>query len=120
MLPKLQEKVQCVRGERKLNFDNEITEILVLPVLLSLLVKCPKCMLGGLLEMETNCGNSIVENRRKKIVATKLLKIEGRKKKDITSTTFFTTNYRWLIVIGSNWNLTLRLFFCPKIGRAHV
>ncbi|KAK4565154.1 hypothetical protein RGQ29_006994 [Quercus rubra] len=28
MLPKLQEKVQCVRRERKLNFDNKITEIL--------------------------------------------------------------------------------------------
>ena len=40
-------KVQCVRGERKLNFSNEITEILVLPVLPSLPVKCPKCMLGG-------------------------------------------------------------------------
>ena len=32
VLPKLQEKVKCVRGERKLNFGNEITEILVLPV----------------------------------------------------------------------------------------
>ena len=67
MLPKLQEKVQCVRGERKLNFGNEITEILVLP---------------ALLEMETNCGNDIAENRRKKkIVASKLPKIEGKKKK---------------------------------------
>ena len=54
VLLKLQEKVQCVRGERKLNFGNEITEILVLLVLPSLLMKCPKC--GGVLEMETNCG----------------------------------------------------------------
>ena len=69
MLPKLQEKVQCVRGERELNFGNEITEILVLPTL-------P--------EMETNCGNGIAENERKKekrIVATKLLKMEGKKKR---------------------------------------
>ena len=44
-------KVQCFRGERKLNFGNEITEILVLP---------------ALPEMETNCGNGITENGRKK------------------------------------------------------
>ena len=65
-----------------MNFGNEITEILVLSVLT---------------EMETNCSNGIAENGRKKkerIVATKLLKMEGAKKKDVTSTTFFTTNYR--------------------------
>ena len=65
-LPKLQEKVQCVKGEKKLNFGNEITKILVLPVLPSLPVKCPKCMLGGVLEMETNCGNGIAKSGRKK------------------------------------------------------
>ena len=27
---------------------------------------CPKCMLGGALKMETNCGNDIVENGREK------------------------------------------------------
>ena len=27
---------------------------------------CPKCMLGGALKMETNCGNGIVENGREK------------------------------------------------------
>ena len=99
MLLKLQEKVQCGKGERKLNFDNKITKILILPTL-------PK--------METNCGNGIAENGRKKkrIVATKLPKMDG-KKKDATSTTFFTTNYRWLVVIGSNLNLILRLLFCP-------
>ena len=51
MLPKLQEKVQCVRGEIKLNFGNEKTELLVLP---------------ALTEMETNCGNGIAKNGRKK------------------------------------------------------
>ena len=67
MLLKLQEKVQCVRGERKLNFGNEITEILVLP---------------ALPEMEINNGNGIAENgRKKKIVATKLSKMEGKKEK---------------------------------------
>ena len=80
-----------------MNFGNEITEILVLPAL-------PK--------METNCDNGIAkmgEKKKKRIVATKLPK--WREKKDVTSTTFFTTNYRWLVVIGSNLNLTLRLLF---------
>ena len=71
VLPKLQEKVQCVKGERKLNFGNEITEFLVLP------------------EMETNCGNDIAENgRKKKFVATKLPKMEGKKKKILRSQHF--------------------------------
>ena len=35
VLSKLQEKIQSVRGERELNFGNEIIEILVLPA-------CPK------------------------------------------------------------------------------
>ena len=26
----------------------------------------------------------------------------------------FTTNHRWLVVIGSNLKLTLRLLFCPN------
>ena len=26
----------------------------------------------------------------------------------------FTTNYKWLVVIGSNLNLTLKLLFCPN------
>ena len=51
--------------------------------------------------------------KKKRIVATKLPKMEG-KKKDAMSTTFFTTNYRRLVVIGSNLNLTLRLLFCPN------
>ena len=41
-------------------------------------------MLGGVPEMETNCGNGITENGRKKkkkrIVATKLPKMKGKKK----------------------------------------
>ena len=45
---------------------------------------CPKCKLGGALEMETNCGNDIAENGRKKkkkrIVATKLPKMEEKKR----------------------------------------
>ena len=41
--------------EKKLNFGNEITKILVL------VMKCPKCMLGGMPERETNCGNQVAE-----------------------------------------------------------
>ena len=117
VLPKLQEKVQCVMEERKLNFGNEITKILVLPVLLNLPVKCPKCLQGGVPEMETNCGNGIAKSGRKK-KKKELWQLSCRKwrkkKKDATFTTFFTTNYRWLVVIGSNLNLTLRLLFCPN------
>ena len=98
MLPKLQEKVQCVRGERKLNFGNEITEILLMPVLT---------------EMETNCGNGIVEEKKKKKEMWQLSCRNGGGK-NAMCTTFFTTNYRRLIVIGSNLNLTLRLLFCPN------
>ena len=104
VLLKLQEKVQCVRGERKLNFGNETTEILVLLVLPSLPVKCPKCMLGGVPEMETNYGNDIVENGRKKkkkkrIVATKLPKMEGKKKKSYVYNIF----HNKLQVVSCYW-----------------
>ena len=66
VFPKFQEKIPCVRRERKLNFDNEITEILVLLVMPRLSMKCPKCMLGGVPEMEANCGNDIAKNEKKK------------------------------------------------------
>ena len=66
VLPKLQEKVQCVKGERKLNFGNEITEILVLPVLPSLLV--PKMHARG---------------KWKPIVAMSLPKMGEKKKKEL-------------------------------------
>ena len=48
-----------------------------------------------------NCGNQVSENG-------------GGEKKDDTCTIFFTTNYRWLVVIGSNLNLILRLLFYPN------
>ena len=73
---KLQEKVPCVRRERKLNFGNEITEILVLPM------KCPKCMLGEFPKWKPIVAVALPKMRgKKKIVATKLSKMEGEKKK---------------------------------------
>ena len=36
------------------------------------------------------------------------------KMRDATFTTFFTINHRWLVVIGLNLKLTLRLLFCPN------
>ena len=91
----------CWNCKKKYNVSRERENwISVMRLLKFLSCPCPKCMLGGALEMETNCGNGIAEN--------------GRKKKDATSTTFFITNYRWLVVIGSNLNLTLRLLFCPN------
>ena len=83
-------------------------------------MKCPKCMLGGVSERENNCGNQVAEiegMRREKIwiVATRLPKM--KEKKMLRPQYFyiiFTTNYRWLVVISSNLNLTLRLPFWPN------
>ena len=105
MLSKLQEKVQCVREERKLNFRNEITEILVPP------------KLGGVPERENNCGNQVAENGRGKKMNCGNQVAENEGKKKLRPQHFyiiFTTNYRRLVIIGSNLNLTLRLCFCPK------
>ena len=53
------------------------------------------------------------EKKKERIVATKLPKME-EKKKDAMSVTFFTTNYKLLVIIGSHLNLTLILLFCPN------
>ena len=69
--------IHCVRGERKLNFDNEIIEILVLTVLT---------------EMETNCGNGIAENGRKKkeLWQPSCQKWRGEKKKKMLRAQYFS------------------------------
>ena len=91
-------------------------------------------MLGAVPEREKKCGNQvaqIVGMRWEKIwiVATKFPKTGGKKnygnqvaendgkKKMLSLKHFyiiFTANYRWLVVIGSNLKLTLRLRFCPN------
>ena len=57
-----------------------------------------------------NCGNAIAENgREKKIMVAKIW--GGIKKKKCYVHNIFTTNHRWLVIISSNLNLTLRLLF---------
>ena len=60
-----------------------------------------------------NCGNAITENgRKKKIVVAEIW--EGIKKKNATSKIFlqhFHNKSQVIIIISSNLNLTLRLFF---------
>ena len=50
----------------------------------------PECMLGGVPEWFTNCGNQVAENGRKKkvIVVVKILGRNLKKKKSATSTIF--------------------------------
>ena len=95
----------------------------------------PQVHARGSAKRENNCGNLVAEIvgiRREKtwIVETKFLKMGGKKKKNCDNQVaenegkkmlrsqhfyiIFTTNYRWLIIIGSNLNLTLRLRFCPN------
>ena len=54
-----------------------------------------------------NCGNDIAENGGKNVVP----KSRESKKKKCYVHNIFTINHMWLIIISSNLNLTLRLFF---------
>ena len=103
--------------EKKMNFGNEITEILVLSKLYPW--SAPMHARGSARMVyqlwQPSCRNCR-ELRREKIwiVAIKLLKMGGIKKKVLRPQYFyniFTKNYRWLVVINSNLNLTLRLLF---------
>ena len=72
---------------------------------------------------QTNCGNAIAEIGKKKfvtIVAMALPKMGGKnvvpksresKKKKCYVHNIFIINHMWLVIISSNLNLTLRLFF---------
>ena len=55
-----------------------------------------------------NCGNGIAENGEKKKVVPKSR--ESKKTKCYVHN-IFTINHMWLVIISSNLNLTLRLFF---------
>ena len=72
---------------------------------------------------QTNCGNAIAEIGKKNfvtIVAMALSKMGGKKKwfriwggvkKKCYVHNIFTINHMWLVIISSNFNLTLRLLF---------
>ena len=60
----------------------------------------PECMLGGVPEWFTNCGNQVAENGRKKkvIVVVKILGRNLKKKKKVLRPQYFynifTTNHK--------------------------
>ena len=54
-----------------------------------------------------NCGNGIAENGGKKMWFRNLERV----KKKCYVHNIFTINHMWLVIISSNLNLTLRLFF---------
>ena len=66
-----------------------------------------------------NCGNQVAKNGRKKkkkrIVVAEILGRNFFYLKNVLRPQYFynifTTNHRWLVVISSNLNLTLRLLF---------
>ena len=120
----------CDGREKKMNFGNEIIEIHVLPS--SCPWSAPQCMLGGVPEWFTNCGNQVAEivgnwERKYELWQPNCQKWEEKKgncgcqnlgeelKKKVLRLQYFynifTTNNRWLVVISSNLNLTLRLLF---------
>ena len=82
---------RSVSGQRETNCGNAIAKI------------------GG--KKKKVCGNAIAKSGKgkKKIVVAK---IWGRiKKKKCYVHNIFTTNHRWLVIISSNLNLTLKLLF---------
>ena len=130
MRKEIEFRQQCCRnykkkwGERKLNFGNEIIKILVLS------------KLGGVLERENNCDNQVTEivgMRREKIwiVATKLLKMGGKKKelwqpscrkwrkkkRDTMSTTFLHHFHHKLQAVSCYWfkfEANTKITFLPQ------
>ena len=111
--------------EKMLNFGNGDTEF---PVpnstarVWEVCVECPKWKEKK--NWQTNWGNAIAEIGKKKfvtIVAMTLPKMGGggnvvsksgeSKKKKCYVHNIFTINQMWLVIINSNLNLTLRLFF---------
>ena len=98
--------------EKIWNFGNGVTEIPTAQITWpSVCAVCSKCEV--LTKKKGNCGNAIVETgREKKIVIAEIW--GGIKKKSVTSTIFyniFTTIHKWLVIISSYLNLTLRLLF---------
>ena len=108
--PTLWERRRKRWREKMLNFSNVDTEI-PLPNsaarVWEVCVECPKWKGKKKKNWQTNCSNAIVENGGKKVVP----KSGESKKKKCYVHNIFTINHMWLVIISSNLNLTLRLFF---------
>ena len=110
---KLWERKRKNGREKILNFGNGITEIPAAQIYwpINQLWQC-HCR-NREKKIYGNCGNAIAENgRKKKIMVVEIWR--GIKKKMLHLQYFyniFTTNHRWLVIISSNLNLTLRLLF---------
>ena len=72
-------------------------------------VECPKWKEKK--NWQTNCGNGIAENGEKKKKRRVVRNLGRVKKKKCYVHNIFTINHMWLVIISSNLNLTLRLFF---------
>ena len=122
--PKVWERRRKRWIEKMLNFGNGDTEFSV-PNSATRVWVCgvPKVKKKKKKIWQTNCGNAIAEIGKKKfvtIVAMALPKMGGKnvvrklgrvKKKKCYVHNIFTINYIWLVIISSNLNLTLILFF---------
>ena len=129
-LPKFNQKYEREEeksGERKCWISATGIPNFLCPILLT---GCERCALSARSEKkkkknfwQTNCGNAIAEIGKKKfvtIMAMALPKMGGKKmwfrnlgrvKKKCYVHNIFTINHMWLVIISSNLNLTLRLFF---------
>ena len=123
--PKVWERRRKRWIEKMLNFGNGDTEFSVpnsAAWVWEMCVECPKWKEKEKKNWQTNCGNAVAEIGKKivTIVAMALPKMGGKnvvrnlgrvKKKKCYVHNIFTINHIWLVIISSNLNLTLRLFF---------
>ena len=119
--PKVWERRRKWWRAKILNFGNGDTEFPVPNFAAWVCMECLKWKEKK--NWQTNCGNAIAEIGGKKfvtIVAMALPKMGGKKnvvrnlgrvKKKCYVHNIFTINHIWLVIISSNLNLTLRLFF---------
>ena len=110
-LTKVWERKRKSGREKILNIGNHITEI---PVVQTCWLKfnCGNAIAEiGKKNFCGNCGNAIAENGKKKKIVVAKITYEELKKKMCYVYNIFTTNHKWLVIISSNLNLTLRLLF---------
>ena len=71
-------------------------------------------------DRETNCGNAIAENGRKKKNSGGQNHMWGIKKKKCYVYNIFTTNHRWLVLLAQIWILHWDYFFNPTITTCYL